>query len=543
MDPDDDSKSELSGERAVKRALLINFMKIFIPASLLLGGIFYFFSNQTQKYELQAIKIREESALRNASDLTSTLFKQKLSDLLVLAEGEVLREFLHNNSTRTLTQIIREFSLYTRRKPKYAQIRLIDTDGKEIIRVNKKNGEPEIVPKSELQDKSERYYFKEAIRLNQGDIYISPLDLNVEQGVIEEPLVPTIRFATPVYDGYGEKRGVLITNFTPAALLDKIEDIFNTLSGDTVMLNSDGYWLMGADDAKLWGFMYGSKETFASEQPEVWRAIISSKNGGSVVTETGMYIFQRAYPLNRAILGTVENIQLRPDADQPQTKDLYWVYVSHISKQRLNDLSSIPDYISILIYLLLLQVTGLISIVFAKHANQKRLASIRLLQHATKDELTGLSNRRELKKIAEMEFKRAYRFKRDYSILMIDLDNFKDINDIYGHSIGDDVLKHNAKICLNSTRSEDLLARYGGEEFVMLLPETDKEGARQLAERICRDVREQPFDCVRGSITTTVSIGVSEIDPNDINYSDILERADSALYQAKREGRNRVAST
>ncbi|MEW8560710.1 MAG: GGDEF domain-containing protein, partial [Candidatus Thiodiazotropha sp.] len=161
----------------------------------------------------------------------------------------------------------------------------------------------------------------------------------------------------------------------------------------------------------------------------------------------------------------------------------------------------------------------------------------------TKDELTGLSNRRELKKIAEMEFKRAYRFKRDYSILMIDLDNFKDINDIYGHSIGDDVLKHNAKICLNSTRSEDLLARYGGEEFVMLLPETDKEGARQLAERICRDVREQPFDCVRGSITTTVSIGVSEIDPNDINYSDILERADSALYQAKREGRNRVAST
>ncbi|MES9896838.1 MAG: GGDEF domain-containing protein [Candidatus Thiodiazotropha endolucinida] len=125
---------------------------------------------------------------------------------------------------------------------------------------------------------------------------------------------------------------------------------------------------------------------------------------------------------------------------------------------------------------------------------------------------------------------------------MIDLDNFKEINDSYGHSMGDEVLKHNANICLNSTRTEDLLARYGGEEFVMLLPETNIEGARQLAERICQDVREQPFDSGRGPIAITVSIGVSEIDPDDISYSNILERADGALYQAKREGRNRVAT-
>ncbi|MEW8505060.1 MAG: sensor domain-containing diguanylate cyclase [Candidatus Thiodiazotropha sp.] len=542
MGLEDVPKSEPSSERAVKRALLINFMKIFIPASLLLGGIFYSFSNQTQKYELRTIKIREESALRSANDLTSTLFKEKLSDLLVLAEGEILRKYLHNNNRQTWVQAAREFSLFARRKPNYIQIRLIDTAGKEIIRINNKNQEPEIVPKSALQDKSQRYYFKEAIRLNQGDIYISPLDLNVEQGIIEEPLVPAIRFATPVYDGYGKKHGVLIINFTPVELLAKIEDRFNTLSGDTVMLNSNGYWLMGADDTKLWGFMRGSEKTFASEHPDLWQVIENSKNGGSIVTEDGLYIFQRAYLLNRSILGRVENIQLRPDADQPLTKDRYWLYISHISKQRLDELSSIPNHISLLIYLLLFLVTGLISLVFAKHANQKRLASIRLVQYATKDELTGLSNRRELKKVAETEFKRAYRFKRDYSILMIDLDNFKSINDVYGHSVGDDVLKHNATICLNSTRSEDLLARYGGEEFVMLLPETDKTGARQLAERICREVREQPYDSDRGPIAVTVSIGVSEIDPGDINYSDILERADSALYQAKRGGRDRVAS-
>ncbi|MES9925833.1 MAG: sensor domain-containing diguanylate cyclase [Candidatus Thiodiazotropha endolucinida] len=541
MDQESDSKSEWHNDFSMKRALLVSFLQVFIPISVLFCGIFYIFSNQTQKYELQTIKIREESALKSASALTSTLFKQKLSDLLVLVEGEIMRQYLHNDNIQTWTQVTREFSLLARRKPKYVQIRLMDTDGKEVVRVNNKNEGPNIVPKSQLQDKSDRYYFKEAITFNQGDIYISPLDLNMEQGVIEEPIVPTIRFATPVYDGYGTKRGILIINYTPAELLDKIEDIFDTLAGDTIMLNSDGYWLMGVDDEKLWGFMYGSEETFSSEQPEVWKAIEKNKNG-SVTTDTGLYIFQRAYPLNRAGLGSVENIQLRPDADQPRRQDLYWIYVSHISKELLNDLSSIPIYISTIIYLLQFITIGLISGVFAKKAVKKKFASIKLQQHATTDELTGLSNRRELHKTAEMEFKRAYRFNRDYSILMIDLDNFKEINDSYGHSMGDEVLKHNANICLNSTRTEDLLARYGGEEFVMLLPETNIEGARQLAERICQDVREQPFDSGRGPIAVTVSIGVSEIDPDDISYSNILERADTALYQAKREGRNRVAT-
>ncbi|MBW9275574.1 MAG: hypothetical protein K1563_17990, partial [Candidatus Thiodiazotropha sp. (ex. Lucinisca nassula)] len=119
MDQDSDSKSEWSNEVSMKRALLVYFLQVFIPASVLFCGIFYIFSNQTQKYELQTIKIREESALKSASALTSTLFKQKLSDLLVLAEGEIMRKYLHNDNIQTWTQVTREFSLLARRKPKY----------------------------------------------------------------------------------------------------------------------------------------------------------------------------------------------------------------------------------------------------------------------------------------------------------------------------------------------------------------------------------------------------------------------------------------
>ncbi|MES9863306.1 MAG: sensor domain-containing diguanylate cyclase [Candidatus Thiodiazotropha sp. LLP2] len=538
--PASDLKLDFGTKFAMTKAYIFYFLKIFIPVSLLFCTIFYIFSKQTQKYEQQTLKYREESALKRASDFTSVLFKDKLTDLFLLSEGETLRKFLHNDKMLNWVQVSREFSLFIRRKTNYNQIRLIDINGKEIVRVNKKTDEPEIVPKHNLQDKSDRYYFKQSINLNQGDIYISPLDLNVDQGVIDVPFIPTIRFATPVYDGYGKKQGILVINYTPTELLEKINAIFKNLLGEISMLNSDGYWLMGADEKKLWGFMFGSKETFGTEQPEVWSAVQKSTNGGSVTTKNGEYIFQRAYPLNRTYIGTVENIEISPDAALPQSQDRYWVYVSHLSNQLINELSTIPRYISTIICLFLLTATGLFSGVLANIGIQKKTTSTKLLQEATTDELTGLSNRRELNKIAEMEFKRAIRFNRDYSILMIDLDHFKVVNDTYGHSIGDEVLKHNANICLSSTRTEDLLARFGGEEFVMVLPETNKEGARQLAERICQDVRDQPFYTNSGPIALTVSIGVSGIGYTDLSYFDILERSDRALYLAKRAGRDRV---
>jgi diguanylate cyclase (GGDEF)-like protein len=536
-----ENQTKIKAEKfSMKRELTINFLLIFVPASIIFSGIFFAFSNQSHKYELQTILIREESGLRSAAELTTLLFEQKISDLMVLAEGGTLRKYLHNENMLNWVRVNREFSLFARRKPKYSQIRYIDMDGKERVRINSKTDEPEIVPKTQLQDKSRRYYFSDAIVLNQGDIYLSPLDLNVEQGAIEKPIVPTIRFATPVFDGYGVKRGIIVINYNPTELLDRIEDVFRTLIGDIIMLNSEGYWLTGEEEEKLWGFMYDSDVAFSTESPEVW-ASIKHRLKGSVSTDNGLYIFQRAYPLNRSLIGSVENIEISPNAGQPKEQDRNWIYVSHISREFINELSSKRELISKITYALLFLVTGLISGVFARNRVQKKFAFIQLRQHATTDELTRLANRHTLNMTGESEFQRALRFGRDYSILMIDLDHFKKINDSYGHTIGDEVLKHVANICLGATRIEDLLARFGGEEFVMLLPETDIEGARQLAERICQDIRERPFDSGSGSITITVSIGVSGIRSDDQSYSNILERADRALYQAKREGRDRVA--
>ncbi|MES9859806.1 MAG: sensor domain-containing diguanylate cyclase [Candidatus Thiodiazotropha sp. LLP2] len=534
------AEGEAQNQFSEKRELIWSFLWLFIPVSLLLAGIFYAFSNQTHKYELQTALIREEAALSSASQLTALIFVQKLSDLFVLAEGEVLRTYLHDESLKNWVKVAREFSLFARRKPKYMQIRFLDDKGLEVLRINNKEGGQEIVPRQQLQDKSSRYYFKEAIELDQGAIYISPLDLNVEQGVIEQPVRPTIRFATPVMDGYGVKRGVLIINYDPDEFLLRIKDIFAARLGDAVMLNSDGHWLLGAPEEKLWGFMYGREETFQTEHPEVWSAI-SSSNKGSFFSGDGLFVFQKTYPLDMSRQGTLENIELSEfDKALPRQGERHWVYLSHISKNKIQELTLKRLMVAVITYLLLFVVTAVISLFFARNSVQKKLAFRQLEQFATTDALTGLSNRRELEKVGEREFRRAQRFKRELSVMMLDLDHFKDINDTHNHTTGDGVLQHVVEILKEVIRGQDILVRYGGEEFLLLLPETHEKGGKLLAARICSLVADSAFEHGHVRIPVTISIGVSGIAGMDKSYHDIVVRADQALYQAKRTGRNRV---
>jgi len=182
--------------------------------------------------------------------------------------------------------------------------------------------------------------------------------------------------------------------------------------------------------------------------------------------------------------------------------------------------------------------------IFAKQIGVS-LERARLFQEvqslALTDPLTDLQNRRSIFELGRIEFSRAERMDRLFSCMMLDLDHFKQVNDDHGHQIGDQVLHEFAMRCQNSVREIDLVGRYGGEELIILLPETDRDTAVQVAERLRACIAEKPFHIQDINIDLTVSIGVATKDENTNHLEALIARADQALYIAKHKGRNRVA--
>lgn len=174
----------------------------------------------------------------------------------------------------------------------------------------------------------------------------------------------------------------------------------------------------------------------------------------------------------------------------------------------------------------------------SRTAKRQRARMSHLARH---DQLTGLFNRREFTRRFREEYGRARRYNRSFSVMMLDLDHFKRINDVHGHLAGDEVLGAVGELLRGSTRRADIPGRYGGEEFVVVLPETPLEEARQLAERIRRELSDTRFQGENGgSFTVTGSLGVAALLDEDSGHETLLKRVDRALYRAKKEGRDRV---
>src|SRR3954470_565119 len=166
----------------------------------------------------------------------------------------------------------------------------------------------------------------------------------------------------------------------------------------------------------------------------------------------------------------------------------------------------------------------------------------RVQRQAVTDELTGLFNHRRFQEAIESEAERSHRFGQAMGLIMLDIDNFKSVNDNYGHQQGDRVLAEVARVLRERTREIDAPARYGGEELAVVLPQTDMEGAYQLAERVRIGIEELalPLPGGNGTMSVTASLGVAALPSNAHDARELLAKADAALYQAKRAGKNRT---
>lgn len=176
-----------------------------------------------------------------------------------------------------------------------------------------------------------------------------------------------------------------------------------------------------------------------------------------------------------------------------------------------------------------------------KRMHQEALAS--LAEASNRDGLTGVYNRRFLEESIAKEFSRAQRYGGSISLVMLDIDHFKHINDTHGHLAGDEVLRTTAKHLNSIVRRMDTLGRYGGEEFCVLLPETTMNGAETYAQRIVSHVANTPIPYGDTLIQLTISAGIAQYHKNMTRYEDLIQEADDALYRAKEAGRNCISCT
>jgi len=484
---------------------------------------------------LEAVERSERFAVDLQREAVKTGLQAVATDLCVLAQQNELSHLLLADQQQARLAMAAEYLALARNTRDYDQIRFLNEQGQEVIRINDNGGSPSIVPDSGLQDKANRYYFRETLALEPGRIYVSPLDLNIEHGIIEKPYKPMIRVGTPVMDAAGEKRGIVLINVMAQRMLDQVRATGIVSVGQPMMLNNAGYWLVTPNPPPGWGFMFAerSDERMAVRYPQVW-ARINQEASGAVYTTNGLFTFENYYPL----AGLRDCFERRgPPTTAPLQQGYRWILISHVSQALINGWRQDAILQALIIGILVLVLLAISTWTWLILAAQRRRYRANLEALARFDQLTGLANRITFEERLAQEAERAKRHQRRFALLFMDLDGFKAINDRHGHRAGDQVLIDVAQALKTHCRASDLAARQGGDEFVVLLAEVDNlDAARKVAEKLRAQIEALSWNEMRVGASSGLALW-----PDDSDDPETLIRlADDAMYQAKRAGKNRI---
>ncbi len=276
-----------------------HFLKYFIGLALISGIVLFLIYLGERGSEKKIFLEREKGLVTLERGEIDNEFSNVISDLRMLSVGHEVYYFLENLAFRK--DILSDLSAFCLNKAYCDHVRIIDSTGMERLRVEEKYGAITVSPDNELQIKAGRYYFKDTIKLGKGEVYVSPMDLNMEHGRITFPLKPVIRFGTPLFDRAGLKKGILVISFRANELLKKFSALSSGAPGSMALLNSDGYFLHGGPPGSEWGFMLkGRKErTFANEFPGTWKNI-SGRRSGQFFSNGALYTFTTVYPMKNS---------------------------------------------------------------------------------------------------------------------------------------------------------------------------------------------------------------------------------------------------
>ncbi|MDD3306598.1 MAG: sensor domain-containing diguanylate cyclase [Acetobacterium sp.] len=486
------------------------------------------------------IQINTDTVLKNEImsqeeqlvDVEKTIIANKVNrlttDLLYVTDALKMGD----NGRGDYSNVEDHWLAFANRKMIYDQIRFIDADGNEVIRVNYTDAGAILTDSAELQNKADRYYFTEAIGLADDQIYISKLDLNMENNQIEQPIKPMIRLATPYYGARGQLEGIVVLNYSAADLLSQVEKIASTSQGQIFMLNADGYWLYhSGDTSKAWSFMYDNRleESFKNDFPDIWQTI-QTEGSGSRISDTGVFNYLKIMTDDQFALDSNNSLALGlgdwtivsyipPDTDDGQllTGNLFDTVLLVLK-------NNLMAYF--LIFTLALFLGALLTINKMKNDEIKYFSEY--------DGMTGIFNRRTgFEKLAQL-YKSTEKNKSEISVCFIDINGLKDVNDYLGHDVGDELILTITKGIQNKIRVNDFVARLGGDEFLIIFEGLDETGAEAVWQRIVAEF-EQINETENRRYVISASHGIETFGGGSNEYIDtIINQADEKMYREKK---------
>ncbi|MGI0115764.1 response regulator [Zooshikella sp. RANM57] len=308
-----------------------HFLILFLPVSFLLLGIAYFFYQVQAEQIYGQLRLTSQASVDAGRSTISRYFDLITDDLLFLANEKELNNLLNNKTQLSLKNIKQQWISFSAVKQVYDQIRWLDEEGMEQVRINYNGGNPYAVSTQQLQNKANRYYFTETHKLKKDEIYISILDLNIEQGKVELPRKPTIRIATPLINENNERRGIIVLNFNSTDMLEQLRIVNRN---HLWLTNNKGHWLLGPTHKDEWGFMFEKPElSVAHRYPDAW-ANISTNERAVFETSKGYWVYQSVYPLHTIQVSKHNSkAQLEPTPLQLHKFKYSW-YLIHFTPHR-----------------------------------------------------------------------------------------------------------------------------------------------------------------------------------------------------------------
>lgn len=512
-----------------RKKIILYAFSIFITLSLAYLLITLVIQSNSDKIYKKEIISSEKRLVdlerRNISNKVNAL----ISDILYISDSLKIS----NTSIGNYSELKQQWIAFSNRKKIYDQIRFIDKDGNEVIRVNYAKEGSYITKEEELQNKKNRYYFTDTIFLNENQIYISQLDINVENGKIEEPIKPMIRLSKSFYGENGKLEGIIVLNYLANDMLEHVKDIAMMSKGSVNILNSDGYWIYNSQDSsKEWAFMYDNRknESLKNEYPDEWLKI-EKEEKSSFITLNGIYNYTNIFKnyefdlnndKNSLVLGFGDlyigsNIPLNSQNGKLFSNNTFEALFIVLKK----------NYI---VYFLILGI----SLIFSILITMNKIEKDKIKYFSEYDAMTGVYNRRAgIEKLTAL-YKEAMKNTRKISICFIDINGLKEVNDFLGHEAGDELILSVISGIRKNIRENDFVARLGGDEFLIILEGLNEQESENIWKCINKEYENINNNENRKYIISA-SHGIEEFQFKSNEYIEtIINHADEKMYNEKR---------